>query len=270
MIKFQGKQFTDWKAARESMLATAPVVTTVAVAEPLPEFSWNAAQPAPGKSLTERYRPRKLSDLAGQSDIVATLQDYVAAPYSTAFIFAGETGTGKTSAAWSLAAELGCNLDSNPVEFGGVYSIASGEHNADSLRTVWPGLWSMPFESSKGWKVLICNEVETLSDTVEKLWLDKLENLPPSTAIIFTTNALETLPARFVDRCIGGVLEFKAAADDLVQPAQTLARSIWRAETGKDIPLEVMDVVVKKSIQAGKLSFRRVVQSLVPHVAKGK
>jgi hypothetical protein len=125
----------------------------------------------------------------------------------------------------------------------------------------------MPFESARGWKVLICNEIESLNGAVEKLWLDKLEDLPPSTTVIFTTNALETLPARFVDRCIGGVLEFRSSADDLMQSAQALARSIWRAETGGEIPADVLEKVVKRSITSGRLSFRRIVQALVPLIA---
>ena len=277
MVTFEGKTFASWQEARASIVAKpeAPPVQAVAVAEApaeAPPLSLDAA-PAVHKarSLTEKYRPRKLAELAGQAEAVAVLSAYVADPYPAAFVFHGQTGVGKTSAAYALAAELGCSLDSNPPEFGGVFSIASGELNAESLRQVWPGLWNIPFESAKGWKVLIINEVEQLNGTVEKLWLDKLEDLPPSTAIIFTTNALETLPARFVDRCIGGVLEFKASADDLLQPAQALAQSIWRSEIGGDIPADVLDKVCKRSIQAGRLSFRRIVQALVPLVAaKGK
>jgi len=272
MVSFEGKTFASWQEARASIVAKpeAPPVQAVAVAE-APQQNIPKSNPVRARALTDKYRPRKLAELAGQSEAVAVLSSFVADPYPAAFILAGGTGTGKTSAAWALAAELGCGIDSTPPEFGGVYSIASGEHNADTLRAVWPGLWTMPFESARGWKVVICNEIESLNGAVEKLWLDKLEDLPPSTAVIFTTNALETLPARFVDRCIGGVLEFKASADDLLQPAQALARSIWRSETGGDIPADVLDKVCKRSISAGRLSFRRVVQALVPLVAqKGK
>ena len=272
MVTFEGKTFASWQEARASIVAKpeAAPVQAVAVMDAPPEappLTLDAAPVHKARSLTERYRPRKLAELAGQAEAVAVLQAYAADPYPAAMIYHGNTGVGKTSAAYALAAELGCNLDSNPPEFGGVFTIASGELNAETLRTVWPGLWNIPFESARGWKVLIINEVEQLNGAVEKLFLDKLEDLPPSTAVIFTTNALDTLPARFVDRCIGGVLEFMASADDLLQPAQALARSIWRQETGGDIPADVLDKVCKRSIQAGRLSFRRVVQALVPLIA---
>jgi hypothetical protein len=268
-----GQSIRQLSEADFRALLEAPVVqaTPLEVAEERPVG--NIAAPPPpsrARALTEKYRPRRLAELAGQADAVAVLQAYVADPYPAAFIFAGDTGVGKSSAALALAGELGCNLDSNPPEFGGVYSIPSGEHNADSLRDVWPGLWTMPFESAKGWKVLICNEVEQLNGAVEKLWLDKLEDLPPSTALVFTTNNLASLPARFVDRCIGGVLEFNASADDLIQPAQALARSIWWAETGVEISADVLEKVVKRSITAGQLSFRRIVKALVPLIAAGR
>lgn len=199
---------------------------------------------------------------------MAALSAFAASPYPAAFILAGETGTGKTSAAWALAADLGCNIDANPPEFGGIWSMPSGDQSADALRSLWPQLWTMPFQSANGWKVLIVNEVEQLNGAVEKLWLDKLEDLPPSTVIVFTTNALASLPARFVDRCIGGVIEFRGAADDLAESARTLARSIWRQETGGDIPAADLEQVLAKATKGGRLSFRRVVQSIVPLLAQ--
>jgi DNA polymerase III delta prime subunit len=188
----------------------------------------------------------------------------VAEPYPAAFVFAGETGTGKTSAAWALAAELGCNIESEPPEWGGVHSIPSGELTVDTIKTVWGGLWQTPFDSARGWRVMIVNEIESLNGQAERLFLDRLEDLPPNTVVVFTTNALASLPARFVDRCIGGVLEFRGSADDLAESARGLARSIWRAETGGEIPSDVLERLIQRATTAGRLSFRRVVQHLTP------
>jgi hypothetical protein len=276
MVNYQGKTYADWSAVRASMGKAAAPVVAAPLPEPAPEppVALSAAPerpPARRQALTDRYRPRSLAALAGQPDAVAALLAFVANPYSTAFIFGGDSGTGKTSAAWALAADLGCSIDADPPEFGGVWSMPSGEQSADSLRTIWPGLWTIPFQSKDGWKVLIVNEVEQLNGAVERLWLDKLEDLPPQTVVIFTTNALASLPDRFVDRCIGGVIQFRGAADDLRESARALAASIWRAETGQDIPPDVLESVLVKATRAGRLSFRRVVQSLVPILAqKGK
>jgi DNA polymerase III delta prime subunit len=197
---------------------------------------------------------------------VAILTEYAATPYPEVFLLSGDTGVGKTSAAWALAADLGCNVDSDPSEFGGVFSIPSGEHNVDALRDIWPALWGCPFDSARGWKVLIVNEVEQVSAKVELLWLDRLEDLPPRTVIIFTTNAVESLPARFRDRCT--VLAFEASADRLDGPARGLARQIWQQETGEDCPPAIVQQIVDRATQAGRVSFRRVVQNIVPLMAQ--
>jgi DNA polymerase III delta prime subunit len=226
-------------------------------------------EPSPHRqSLVGRYRPRRLSDILGQPDAVRELAAYVSNPYPAAWIFAGGTGVGKTSAAWALAAELGCDIDANPPEFGGVYSIASGQHTAQSLNELWPQLWAYPMQSANGWKVLVVNEVEQVRSAVELLWLDRLdpENMPPRCAIVFTTNEVETLADRFRDRC--QVLAFSSAADDLGQAARALVETIWREETGGMAPADVVARVVARATQAGRLSFRRVVQNIVPMLAQ--
>ena len=274
-VTWEGKTYSSWVEVRalEAVKQAAPVAPPVAVAmaEAPPVFGLSSAPSSPApvrkRALTEVYRPRKLSELVGQEEAVAVLSAFVADPYPAAFIMSGETGVGKSSAAIALACELGCDVEQG--EWGGFHAIESGEMNADTLRGRWDRLYGTPMGSARGWKTLVCNEIEQLTGTVEKLWLDKLENIPDHTVVVFTTNSLASLPARFVDRCIGGVLEFRGAADDLAEPARGLARSIWRAETGGEIPSDVLEKVIQRATSAGRLSLRRVVQHLTPLLAKG-
>ena len=270
MVTFHGKQYETWEEARR---VAAEEAEAVAVAEPeaaeTPEPE--AVKPRRRVALTDRHRPSALSEIVGQPEAVEQLAAFASDPYPTAFILAGDTGVGKTSAAIALASELGCTINTSPSEFGGVFSIPSGEHDADTLREVWPNLRLRPLLSKSGWKVLIVNEVEKLKERVEMLWLDKLEDIPPFTVVVFTTNALDSLPARFVDRCIGGVIEFRETAEDLGDPARSLARSIWSQETGGGvIPADVLEQVIGKAAKSGRLSLRRVVQAMVPFLAKNK
>lgn len=55
------------------------------------------------QSLVEKYRPRKLTDVQGQSWAVDQLRTWSESPHPVAFIFVGGTGTGKTSTALALA-----------------------------------------------------------------------------------------------------------------------------------------------------------------------
>ena len=198
---------------------------------------------------------------------MAVLSAFAASPYPAAFVLGGDTGTGKTSAAWALGGDLGCNVDATPPECGGIYSIPSGEQNAEALRTIWPTLRFCPFQSARGWKVLIVNEVESLNGAVERLWLDRLEEIWPKTAVVFTTNKLASLPDRFLDRCMGGVIEFRSSLDDLAEDARQLARDVWRSETGADVPDDVLDGVVRQSARNGRVSFRHIVQLVSKRLA---
>ena len=54
----------------------------------------------------EKYRPKNLSQVVGQDDIVARLKGYVRAENLPHLLFAGPAGTGKTTCAIALAREL--------------------------------------------------------------------------------------------------------------------------------------------------------------------
>lgn len=94
-------------------------------------------------SLVDKYRPKTLSDIWGQDEAMSVLTSYARSPYPTAFLFSGETGTGKTSAALALANEIGVAIDQN--EFGGLYQIASGEQTGETVRKTIRSLYSRPF-----------------------------------------------------------------------------------------------------------------------------
>jgi replication-associated recombination protein RarA len=213
--------------------------------------------------LTEKYRPRTLDSLVGQDEAARFLRKFARRPCSTAFIFEGETGTGKTSAAIALANALGCDLAKQ--EFGGVHVIASGEQTADAVREITRLMWNTPFHGS-GWKVVIVNEADRMAMPAETVWLDRLEALPKNTVVVFTTNYAGKLPARFVDRCTR--LTFKSGADNLESLVRATLSEIWSAEKGGKAPSEVIDKIITDTTQEGQLSFRRAVQALTVCLAK--
>jgi len=213
----------------------------------------------PRGPLVERYRPRRLEQIWGQEPVVRYLRRFAANPYSAAFLFEGTTGTGKTSAALALAAELGCDVDASPPEFGGVHTIASGEQTAETVRELTNRMWQRPLSGS-GWKVIIVNEADRMARPVEMIWLDRLEALPPRTVVVFTTNSSARLSQRFKDRCIR--LEFECDAEVLAPAARELARAIWRAETGREPAAATLEGILQQAEVAGELSFRRLVQAV--------
>ena len=208
-------------------------------------------------SLVEKYRPTALDALWGQPLVVKVLQKFAASPHSSAFLFEGDTGTGKTSAALSLAAELGCDLGQK--EFGGVQTIASGEQSADAVREAYRQMFNCPWHGS-GWKVVIVNEADRMARPAETIWLDVLEALPPKTVIIFTTNEADRLSQRFLDRCTR--LTFESDADKLRASAVLFASAVWKAETGSKPDAARVQQIIQTVEANGRISFRRIVQAL--------
>ena len=232
------------------------------------DASQTLPQPAPGTGpLVDRYRPRTLAAIVGQDDLVAQLRAFVANPCPAAFLFEGETGTGKSSAALALAGELGCDLSQKPPEFGGLHIIASGEQTADTVRDIYQQMWHCPFTGS-GWKVLIVNEADRMHVQAETIWLDRLESLPPKTVIVFTTNFPEKLSPRFRDRCTR--LAFQSDAAKLARSARKLLATIWQRETGQVVEPSSFSHIVDQATENGRLSFRRAVQLLAPLVQTQK
>lgn len=223
-----------------------------------------AAEPAPKRaaSLVEAYRPRVLSDLVGQHEAVGTLRTFLDDPVPAAFIFAGPTGVGKTSAALAFARELGADPDSI---VGGVDEIPSGEQTADKIRALLPAMWLRPM-SGNGWRVVILNEGDRMSEAVQYIWLDALEQLPPNTVVIFTTNHAEKMAKRLRDRC--ELCEFTADALAIGAEVQQRVNAVWFAETGRTDAPRVDDL--PGVIEGGEISIRAALQKLTPLVRAAK
>ena len=66
------------------------------------------------------------------------------------------------------------------------------------------------------------------------------------------------------------VAEYMAHGVSAEDAARALADRIWTAETGTAAPASVLDKVISRSTSGGRISFRRVVQALVPLLAKGQ
>lgn len=219
-------------------------------------------------SLFKKYRPATLSDIRGQSPAVSQLLSFVASveqvPESSAFLFYGPSGVGKTAAANALAADLGCSQDSQ--ELGGMHEVPSGQQDGQSVVDLMRLMRLRPMFGS-GWKVAIINEADTMTAGAAAMWLDALEHLPPKTAVVFTTNNLEKLPARFIGRCelvpfCGDTPEFSAGLYNLI-------RSIWKAETGNRLR-RIPDDIGRIELCDPTLSIRLAMQQIAPYIRQGE
>jgi replication-associated recombination protein RarA len=219
------------------------------------------------QNLTEKYRPKTLADIRGHDLIVRLLQSFCRKPTEKAFIFSGPAGCGKTSAAYAIARELGCDMTVTPLAVGGCYEVASGELTADTVREMFKtSLCYRPMFGS-GWKVLICNEADAMSHAASVIFLDILEHLPKKTIVIFTTNSPEKFEGRLKQRCECHAFKtpvrgFEQTESPAELAAQRLIDEVWMSELGHNHSPRLGDLDGWK--ENGNLSFRSVLSALDP------
>lgn len=218
-------------------------------------------------TLTEKYRPQTLADIRGQDMITKSLEIYARNPSPKAFLLAGPSGCGKTSTAYALARAIGC--DTAKGEFGGLYEIASGDCTAESVRGLFNTSLQYHTWTGSGWKVLIVNEADNMTDKAAFIWLDVLEKLPAKVVVVFTTNDASKFSSRFKSRCECYTFKAKARSDKAANltaeiAAQKLVDDIWQAELGHNHAPRLAEL--DDWNDDGNVNFRAVVQALEPRI----
>lgn len=202
-------------------------------------------------ALTTKYRPSRLTELRGQPRVLHALRSYLAAPYSTACLFHGETGLGKSSGAYALACELGVLPDQH---WGGWHELAAGELTKENVKERFACL-NYGASNPTGWRFLLIDEADAMSSAAELalLGLIDTDKLPDRCTVVFTTNKPDKLSDRFKDRCLLQC-EFTPAP----QAAAELVAHVWRSETGGDRAPTLKDLACDGN------SFRKVLAALTP------
>ncbi len=131
------------------------------------------------KPLHEQYRPNTWTDVIGQDKAVQRIQTLAKRGISgRAWWIAGQSGTGKTTLARLIAAEVAdpfCTVE-----------IDAGELTVSRLRTLERSMTMYGFGSKTG-RAFIVNESHGLTAPVIRALLVSLEPIPPHIVWCFTT-----------------------------------------------------------------------------------
>ena len=166
-------------------------------------------------ALYRKYRPKKLSDVYGQKNIVKIVENSIKNnKFMHAYLFSGPRGTGKTTIAKLMAKIVNCeningcdpcnecnscvlfNDSSNP----DIIEIDAASNNGvDEIRSIRDSVVLMPSVSK--YKVYIIDEVHMLSTSAFNALLKTLEEPPKHVIFILATTEINKVPETIVSRC---------------------------------------------------------------------
>lgn len=166
-------------------------------------------------SLYRQWRPQRFSEIVGQETIVQTLRNAVLSQeVAHAYLFSGERGIGKTSAARILARAVNCLNPSNGepcntcanctvilanrsldiVEIDG-----ASNRGIDHIRQLRDEVNFAPTDLKR--KVYIIDEVHMLTNEAFNALLKTLEEPPSHAMFMFATTEPHKIPRTIISRC---------------------------------------------------------------------
>lgn len=178
--------------------------------------------------LSDKYCPTTIDGFVGLDKPRKIMGKFIDAPYQSAWLFVGPSGTGKTSMAMAICKAIA----------GELHHIPSQNCDLATVKSVTDQCHYYPrmFESGEPAKfhVVVVDEADQMSNAAQLAFLSKLDGtaFPPNTVFIFTCNCLDRFEARFLSRC--RQVEFSNYG--LSEGIKGLLERVWDSET--DNPTE--------------------------------
>jgi replication-associated recombination protein RarA len=194
-------------------------------------------------SLTEQHRPRDWAAVVGRDRVVTRLQALARRGLGgRAFLLTGGSGTGKTTIARLIAAEVAPTYATTEIDAADLTAAV-----IDSLNTKWRRCRVVPDDRGRTGRALIVNECHGLNARQLRQLLVAIETLPEWVVIVFTTTSegLDTLDwidaAPFLSRC----LRLDLSRRDLCKPFAARCRDIAQAAGLDGLPVERYERLAK-------------------------
>jgi len=167
-------------------------------------------------SLSEKYRPHALADFIGLDKPKRILSKFVENPYSSAWLFGGPPGCGKTAMALALAEMLRAEL----------HHIPSQQCHIANVEDVMRQCWYVP--ASGGFHLVLVDEADRMTPAAQLHFLSKLDAtaFPPQTIFVFTCNGTDGLEPRFLSR----TRQIDFSSYGMACEAARLLETIWQRE----------------------------------------
>jgi len=160
---------------------------------------------------TEKYRPRTLDEVVGQSHIISNIKSYVRRKNLPHLIFSGPAGVGKTAAAVAMARELFTDTwVENFTELN-----ASDERGIEVVRNKIKNFArTMPIGDS-AFKIIFLDEADALTDAAQSALRRTMERYSATCRFVLSCNYSSKIIDPIQSRC--SVYRFKSLSYDALK-----------------------------------------------------
>jgi len=205
---------------------------------------------------TEKYRPRKLSDIVGQKDIVERLSSYVRSGNLPHLMFAGPAGTGKTTSALAMAKEMyGESWRDNFIELN-----ASDERGIDVVRGKIKEFARTAPIGGASFKIIFLDEADALTQDAQAALRRTMERYSRNCRFVLSCNYSSKIIEPIQSRC--AIFRFRPVrSEDIRRYLQEIAD---REEVSID------DAALDAIVHVGEGDMRKSINSLQVAATIGK
>ncbi|MEK6986555.1 MAG: replication factor C small subunit [Candidatus Thermoplasmatota archaeon] len=196
----------------------------------------------------EKYRPKTLSEVVGQEDIVERLESYVKAENMPHLLFAGPAGVGKTTCALALAKDLFKeDWQQNYNELN-----SSDERGIDVVRQKIKNIARLAPFGGTPFKIIFLDEADNLTADAQAALRRTMETYTKTSRFILSANYSSRLIEPIQSRC--AVFRFRPLKPEAIQEYLT---RIAKAEK-----LTITDEGMEALVYVAQGDMRRAVNSL--------